>query len=266
LDPYAVYHVLTTNGSNFLVSLEVPLMLTCNLLIAFYWAEVIDSSKTGLVIGSLVTLKEKFRWPCLAMLGVIFIIELISDIGTLAFFTVTALIIITVVFYIVMLIVTSIFFLFNGIRIVRLQKSASTQDPKTERKSKRLTRMSTMIMVCSVGMFFLLVSFLTVFVTTPWLLYIRTWLTLIGLESTALAQALVFVAPSDGKSSDSGSNNKSGEKTATNNTDSRSKYELHGTGSGNNSTTSGVDITTTTTTTTKGARAGSDAQTPAGQV
>lgn len=188
------------------------------------FGEALDDAVRIAVLGTEKNFvqKEKFRWPCLAMLGVIFIIELISDIGTLAFFTVTALIIITgksmrfvlfivlvltcfhvlshkkkhllhiqtVVFYIVMLIVTSIFFLFNGIRIVRLQKSASTQDAKTERKSKRLTRvsrkankwwhmswdendasqMSTMIMVCSVGMFFLLVSFLTGSLLLRWVI------------------------------------------------------------------------------------------------
>jgi len=194
IDPTSVYRVFPEGSTTTMITIPIPLTIIANLLTAFYWQEVISQASSGkLQVSSLITLR-RWRWPCFIIILIIYALEIISSVGrALALSTYNALVYVTVIFYIVTLFCTGVFFFITGVKILHLFPRKDTQ------KLKRLSRVTVLMIISSFGMLLLIIAFILVAISdAPWLMLAQNWLSSFGLETTSLAEVLVFRVPSSG--------------------------------------------------------------------
>jgi len=114
-----------------MITCNYPFTISSTLLIAFYWQELLSFSR---MTSSLIPSLKVLRVPCGIIIFVMFALEITASVLRGVWIGATAMYILVGVVYTIISLVTAIFFIITGVRMVRILKIFSGKTNKVHTK------------------------------------------------------------------------------------------------------------------------------------
>jgi len=221
IDPVYTRRIFSFPLGSILVSLSFPLSLASNLMITFYWQEILTFHKFEYIT---IPKLHRLKWPFVIIVIIMFGLEIGEEIARATFQSGSVSILFNVIAYAIISFAIGLFFIITGIRILRRLR----QSTKQTRAFKKINRVSLLMLFC--GMF--VISFI---ISLPFIAtassavgsYVAWWITYGSVQMVCLTQILVFEVPNTtGSSSDSSKHSAQSNPRMTNRSSGEVEVEL----------------------------------------
>jgi len=205
IDPVFSNGIYPWRVENVFVTLSLPFSLASTLLIAFYWEEVMHSTR----LSAIPSLK-KFRWPAGICLFILYALELSSSLSRAYYVNLASLNVISAIIYVVVTVAVSIFFFICGHRILKVLRNKQLEKNKLSTRKNNLKRVTVLLVISGVAMILLSIFTLLYAIppTTAGSLFFVFFMIYFSLISISFTQIMVLNRPAEsGTSSGSKSSN-----------------------------------------------------------